>query len=120
MRQKGTVSNPASVGQTTTSTGAYTRPRASSITFSEDPIDITTPGAFPEPYALIILGNGFDSTPLNNTVVFNLGAEATVVAASYTQLTVNFTTLPQSTGSLLATVSNSGGTSAQNSVALVI
>jgi uncharacterized delta-60 repeat protein len=60
---------------------------------------------------LIITGTGFDTTPGNNTVVFNNGAVGTVTAASATELTVTFSTQPTSFGSLTAVVTNGNGSS---------
>ena len=49
-------------------------------------------------------GFGFDTTPGNNTVVFNNGAAGTVTAATATSLTVTLSTSPASAGSLTAVV----------------
>ncbi|MBI3408028.1 MAG: Ig-like domain repeat protein [Planctomycetes bacterium] len=56
---------------------------------------------------LIINGFGFDGTPANNTVLFNLGAVGAVTAASPNQLTVTFSAQP-SVGSLTAIVTSNG------------
>jgi hypothetical protein len=58
-------------------------------------IDVTT---------ITITGTGFDTTPSNNTVTFNNGAIGTVSSATSTQLIINFSTQPTSTGSLTAVV----------------
>ena len=58
-----------------------------------------------------ITGTGFDTTAANNTVTFNLGAVGTVTAATSNQLTVTFTTLPTSIGSLTAIVTTNGQSS---------
>jgi hypothetical protein len=58
-----------------------------------------------------ITGTGFDTTAANNTVMFNLGAVGNVTAATSTQLTVTFTTLPTSIGSLTAIVTTNGQSS---------
>ncbi len=55
-----------------------------------------------------ISGSGFDSTPANNTVVFNDGAAGAVIGASATSLTVTFTTNPATAGSLTAAVTTNG------------
>ena len=61
---------------------------------------------------LTIAGSGFNSaTPSANSVVFDLGAAGTVTAATSTSLTVTFSTLPTSTGSLTAVVTSFGGSS---------
>jgi IPT/TIG domain len=65
--------------------------------------------------SLTITGTGFDTTPSNNTVAFNLGAVGTVIAATSTQLTVTLTSPPTSTGNLTAVVTTNG----QNSGAAV-
>ncbi|NBR07871.1 MAG: VCBS repeat-containing protein, partial [Planctomycetes bacterium] len=53
---------------------------------------------------LTITGTGFDTTPSNNMVTFNNGAIGTVSSATSTQLVINFSTQPTSTGSLTAVV----------------
>ena len=60
---------------------------------------------------LTIDGTGFDTTAGNNTVRFNLGAAGTVTSATATQLTVNLTTPPSTTGSLTAVVTTNGQSS---------
>ncbi len=57
---------------------------------------------------VIIQGFAFDSTPGNNTVVFNNGAVGTVSAASSTELTVTLSTKPTTAGSLTAVVTTNG------------
>ncbi len=57
---------------------------------------------------LTISGFGFDTTPGNNTVAFNLGAAGTVTAATATTLTVIFSTNATSVGSLSAVVTTNG------------
>src|SRR5207253_7979047 len=49
-----------------------------------------------------IEGIGFDTTPSNNTVVFDNGAVGAVTAATATSLTVTFSTQPTTAGSLTA------------------
>ena len=71
--------------------------------------------------SLTITGTGFDTTAANNTVVFNNGAVGTVSAATSTQLTVNLTTPPSTTGSLTAVVTtNSQGSGSAVQVATVV
>jgi ribosomal protein L6P/L9E len=61
---------------------------------------------------MTIEGTGFDTfTPSNNTVAFNLGAVGTVTAATPNYLTIKFSTLPTSTGTLTAIVTTDGGSS---------
>ncbi|MCX6982630.1 MAG: cadherin-like domain-containing protein [Verrucomicrobia bacterium] len=60
---------------------------------------------------IVINGTNFDTTAANNVVAFNLGAIGTVTTATATQLTVTFSTLPTTTGSLTAIVTTDGGTS---------
>jgi len=62
---------------------------------------------------ITITGSSFDTTAAGNTVTFNDGAAGTVTAvnASGTQLTVTFTTQPQSLGVLTAIVTCYGGKS---------
>lgn len=67
-------------------------------------LTITTP-------TLTITGTGFDTTPANNIVSFNNGAIGTVTSATSTQLTIDFSTLPTSTGSLTAIVTTNGQSS---------
>jgi hypothetical protein len=55
-----------------------------------------------------INGAGFDTTPANNTVVFNNGATGTVTSATATSLTVTFGTKPTGDGSLTAVVTTDG------------
>ena len=70
---------------------------------------------------ITINGAGFDTTPGNNTVVFDLGAVGTVTAATTTQLTVTFSTRPTSVGNLTAVVTANGfGSGAAVQVATVI
>jgi len=74
----------------------------------------------PNATTIVIAGLGFDPTPSNNTVVFNLGAAGTVTAATATALTVTFDTNPTTTGSLTAVVtSNSLASGAAVQVATV-
>ena len=56
---------------------------------------------------VVIAGTGFDTTALNNRVVFNNGAVGTVTSATSTALTVTFSTLPTS-GNLTAIVTTNG------------
>jgi CheY-like chemotaxis protein len=59
-----------------------------------------------------IAGTGFNAaTPSANAVAFNLGAVGAVTAATSTSLTVAFSTLPTSPGSLTAVVTSFGGSS---------
>jgi Ca2+-binding RTX toxin-like protein len=67
-----------------------------------------------------ITGTGFDLTPANNTVNFNLGATGTVVAATPTELTVALTTPPTATGELDASVTTVGGTGNIAQVATIV
>src|SRR3569623_2078683 len=60
---------------------------------------------------LTLNGFGFDTTPGNNTVVFNNGAVGTVSAATATSLTVTFSTKPTMAGNLKAVVTSNGVTS---------
>lgn len=60
---------------------------------------------------LTIAGSCFDPIALNNTVTFNLGAIGFVTSATSTSLTVQFTTLPTSTGTFTAVVNNGNGPS---------
>ncbi|HXT59330.1 MAG TPA: IPT/TIG domain-containing protein, partial [Pirellulales bacterium] len=67
-----------------------------------------------------INGAGFDTTPGNNTVVFNDGAVGTVTAATATSLTVTFSTQPTTGGKLTAVVTtNSVSSGAAIQVAAV-
>jgi hypothetical protein len=62
---------------------------------------------------LTINGSGFDVTGgINDLVTFNDGAAGSVTAATATTLTVAFTTLPTTAGSLTAVVTTDGITSA--------
>jgi hypothetical protein len=67
-----------------------------------------------------INGTNFETTPANNTVVFNLGATGTVTASTATQLTVTFTTQPTSGGPLTANVTTFAGSSGAVQVATII
>lgn len=58
----------------------------------------------PDVSAIIISGSGFDPIVSNNTVTFNNSAAGTVISASPTQLTVQFSTAPDDAGSLTAVV----------------
>ena len=70
---------------------------------------------------LTINGAGFDTTPGNNIVTFNLGAAGTVTTATTTQLTVSFSIQPTSVGNLTAVVTtNSFSSGAAVQVATVI
>jgi IPT/TIG domain len=55
-----------------------------------------------------INGFGFDLTPTNNTVAFNLGATGSVTGSTATSLTVRFGTKPTSLGNLTAIVTTNG------------
>ncbi len=57
---------------------------------------------------ITIAGSNFSATPANNTVAFNLGATGTVTAATASQLTVTFNTLPTALGALNAAVTVTG------------
>ncbi|MEI6235304.1 MAG: PKD domain-containing protein [Planctomycetota bacterium] len=57
---------------------------------------------------IIITGTNFSTTLASNTVAFNLGAVGSVTAATTVQITVTFSTLPTSTGSLTANVTVAG------------
>ena len=74
------------------------------VTLNTSNLTITTP-------TLTITGTGFDTTPANNIVSFNNGAIGTVTSATSTQLTIDFSTLPTSTGSLTAIVTTNGQSS---------
>ena len=69
---------------------------------------------------ITIAGTNFSTTPANNSVAFNLGAIGTVTAATTTQLTVTFSTLPTATGSLTANVTVFGGSSGATQVATIV
>ena len=56
---------------------------------------------------VVIAGTGFDSTAVNNRVVFNNGAVGTVTNATSTALTVTFSTRPAA-GNLTAIVTTNG------------
>jgi hypothetical protein len=60
---------------------------------------------------ITIGGSGFDTTPGNNTVVFNDGAVGTVIGATATSLTVAFSTDPTTAGSLTAAVTTDSANS---------
>ncbi len=68
----------------------------------------TTTGVAANAATLTIDGFGFDTTPRNNTVVFNDGAAGTVTAATATALTVTLSTDPTTAGSLTAVVTTDG------------
>ena len=68
---------------------------------------------------LIINGFGFSTTPGNNTVVLNNGADGTVTGATATQLIVTFGTKPTSLGNLTATVTTDSQTGTATQVAIV-
>ncbi len=57
---------------------------------------------------LTIIGSGFDTTLVNNTVTFNNGVIGSVSAASATTLTITLSTRPTSVGSLSAIVVTNG------------
>ncbi len=69
--------------------------------------------------AITIAGTNF-SAAANDNVVFNLGAAATISAATATQLTVTLTTAPTSVGSLTANVTVFGGSSGAVQVATIV
>lgn len=76
-------------------------------TVSESSTSLAALGSY-----MTIAGTGFDAfTPSNNTVAFNLGAVGTVMAATSTSLTIQFSTLPTTSGSLTAIVTTDGGSS---------
>lgn len=60
--------------------------------------------------AIVIIGSGFDPIVSNNTLSFSEGAAGTVVAATETSLTVEFTTAPEA-GQLMAVVTSTSGSS---------
>ncbi|MCY2982129.1 MAG: hypothetical protein NTY15_00640 [Planctomycetota bacterium] len=70
--------------------------------------------------SVVINGFGFDSTALNNTVVFNNDATGTVVSASPTSITVDFDVKPTAAGSLTATVTTNSSASSSVQVATVM
>src|SRR6185437_8640786 len=69
---------------------------------------------------MTINGFGFDTTPGNNTIVFNDGAAGTVSAATATSLTVTISTPPTAVGALTAVVTtNAVGSGAAVQVATI-
>ena len=74
----------------------------------------------PTTFTLTINGTNFSTTPANNSVAFSLGAIGTVTAATTTQLTVTFSTVPTGTGSLTANVTVFGGSTGAVQVATVV
>jgi len=84
------------------------------VTFNDDAIEDNAE-------TLIIDGTDFFAdNPFANIVVFNLGAEGFVSAATTTQLTVTFTTQPTSLGNLTAIVKNPFASGAAVQVATVV
>lgn len=84
------------------------------VTFNDDAIEDNSE-------TLIIDGTDFYAdNPFANIVVFNLGAEGFVSAATTTQLTVTFTTQPTSLGSLTAIIKNPFASGAAVQVATVV
>ena len=84
------------------------------ITFNDDAIEDNAE-------TLIIDGTDFFAdNPFANIVVFNLGAEGFVSAATTTQLTVTFTTQPTSLGNLTAIIKNPFASGAAVQVATVV
>lgn len=67
-------------------------------------VNANTANINPDVSAIIISGSGFDPIVSNNTVTFNNSASGTVISASPTQLTVQFTAAPDDAGSLTAVV----------------
>lgn len=65
---------------------------------------------------LTINGTGFNTTAVNNTVAFNLGAVGAVTSATSTQVVVTFSTQPTSTGNLTAIVTNTASGNSGNAV----
>jgi hypothetical protein len=102
------------------STGALTALVITNGYSSGDPVQVatvipsvtsTTGNIAQTATTVFITGQGFSTTPAQNTVAFNLGALGTVTAATATQLTVTFTTNPTSAGALTAVVTSNGGSS---------
>lgn len=84
------------------------------VTFNNDAIEDNAE-------TLIIDGTDFYAdNPFANIVVFNLGAEGFVSAATTTQLTVTFTTQPTSLGNLTAIIKNPFASGAAVQVATVV
>ena len=84
------------------------------VTFNDDAIEDNAE-------TLIIDGTDFFAdNPFANIVVFNLGAEGFVSAATTTQLTVTFTTQPTSLGNLTAIIKNPFASGAAVQVATVV
>ena len=79
-------------------------------------VDANTANINPDVAAIVITGSGFDPIVSNNTVTFNNSAVGTVVSASPTQLTVQFSTAPDDAGSLtaiVATLTENSGSAVQ-------
>ncbi|HSP17686.1 MAG TPA: hypothetical protein VLV78_23275 [Thermoanaerobaculia bacterium] len=76
-------------------------------------IPVVTPSTASQPTStttVVINGFGFDPTPGNNVITFNLGAAGTVTTASTTSLTVTFSIQPTD-GNLTAVVTTNGASS---------
>lgn len=73
-------------------------------------VNLTTTPVFQDVPAIVIQGSGFDPIVTNNTVQFNDGA-GTVISATDTALTVEFSTPPSEAGILTAIVTTTTETS---------
>jgi preprotein translocase subunit YajC len=73
-------------------------------------VTVNTSNLAADASTVTIAGTGFDTTALNNRVVFNNGAIGTVTNATSTELTVTLSTRPTS-GSLTAVVTTNGASS---------
>ena len=70
-------------------------------------VDLSTANLANNATSIVITGTGFNTTAANNTVTFTNGAIGTVASATATQLNVNLTTPPTTTGSLTVVVTTS-------------
>lgn len=74
-------------------------------------VTLSTASLAADASGITIVGDGFDPIAANNSVSFNRGAVGTVTSATATSLSITFSTLPTSSGSLTAVVTTNGATS---------
>jgi hypothetical protein len=118
------ISPPTSFGVLTaivTNSGGVSSPiQVGTVIDCNPTVDFSDADLCQDALTVIITGTHFETTPGNNTVIFNLGAAGTVTSATETSLTVTFTTNPTSLGALTCEVLNVNGSSVTVQVGTVI
>ncbi len=104
-----TLSTPPTAGNLTAvvTTSSLSSGAAVQVATLAPTVTVNTSNLAADSSTVTIAGTGFDTTALNNRVVFNNGAVGTVTNATSTALTVTFSTRPAA-GNLTAIVTTNG------------